>query len=93
MDSEDRGVKDEEVGELWRWLNSPAPIDLPLHKECRDLIIKLVEERAWRLLWFHEPEGSGPYIAGPQIGRMRAYIPQALRDFGIDPATWPKEGA
>jgi len=71
MDSEDRGVKDEEVGELWRWLNSTAPIDLPLHKECRDLIVKLVEE--------HQ--------------RRHGRLDLTLAHFGIDPATWPKEGA
>lgn len=71
MDSEDRSVKDEEVGKLWsEWHGGDNAI--------RSLIIKLMGERALAYML--------NYTSDDPAGEKRA-----LRDFGIDPATWPKE--
>ncbi len=71
------GMEDKEVGKLWRWLHDPAPIDLPLHRECRELIRKLVDERAS----VHIEHGADVYEG----------LMMALENFGIREETWKTE--
>ena len=63
-------MKDKEVGELWRKLNSDCGkgIECDNHGEIYKLICKLVEERARYHVSKYEPEPTT----------------RALRDFGID---------
>ena len=84
-------MTDKEVGKLWvqallykgfsAWANGQIA-----------LIRKLVEERAqYRCLV--EPRDTTAANA-PEWWQDKAYwIQLALRDFGIDPATWPREVA
>jgi len=68
-------MTDNEVGEIWRSYYSPNPKEEDL--VVLDLIRKLVEERARR------------YSTGVDWGGdWHDQVTSALRDFGIDPATW-----
>jgi hypothetical protein len=69
-------MEDSEVGELWRRARKGLLASGKDEYVTEKLIRKLVEERAQRL-------APGPHFQG--------FIPQALREFNIDPATWPKE--
>mgnify|MGYP001605110957 CR=1 FL=1 len=69
-------MTDEEVGELWtRLLGDCVRLDACYnHGDMFRLICKLVDER------------SRVYS---NYDRYKAkHVPQALQDFGIDPATW-----
>jgi hypothetical protein len=78
-------MEDKEVGEMWRADHVMWPCDgkhMGLwSRRCCDLIRKLVEERALRLLvqsthslWTDEEAAGATHIA--------------LKDFGIPPETW-----
>lgn len=69
-------MEDKEVGELWRDYNFYTYYDR--RWEVLDLIRKLVEARAryWSVVYHVTSTGTVATKA-------------ALRDFGIDPATWP----
>lgn len=72
-------MEDSEVGDLWRAVqNSKAIPDAPRFwiDDCEQLIRKLVEERQGRHEWDHHCTDSL----------------HALRDFGIDPATFTRQG-
>ena len=78
-------MTDEEVGELWAKAKLPA---------VRDLIVKLVKERARAMRAEHECRcGYYQTVGKCPDHHMTDSIEDALRTYGIDPATWPKEGA
>ena len=71
-------MDDKHIGELWEWVSEISPNDGTVHNwEVRDLIRKLVEERARRYSTGLDWAGDWP-----------TQIPSVLRDFGIDPETW-----
>lgn len=91
-------MKDEEVGEQWKdWEQARRfaadELDLKVAEGVCALIVKLVEERklrnqseAW-LRWFiNGQEGPSPSMILPHDTEIAS-------GFGIDPATWPKDGA
>jgi hypothetical protein len=82
-------MRDKEVGELWQrkvkehgfvpgFKNYEFELD-----ESVELIWKLVEDR--QTLWWHQL-GKRPGGTNPQEA-----LRYALRDFGIDPATWEQK--
>lgn len=71
-------MEDREVGELWVEINYRYPGgNAHWFLKCRELVRKLVEERAQRKYFYAINEHGWEY-----------YIPHALKDFGIDPETW-----
>lgn len=77
-------MTDEEVGKIWAQVNSGCQCFACLNQ--RALIVKLVEERA-RIFYVNSS-------ADKSCAEYRNVISkdcenEALRDFGIDPATWP----
>lgn len=89
-------MDDKEVGRLWhkRLMNLEA--DWPNRKGAKafemDMVIglirKLVEERRNSKLLFSQQTQKAGFLGflSPKTAEE-----SALRDFGIDPATWPKE--
>jgi len=77
-------MTDKEVGELWRrtqdHLTWPEP--LLLEHNIVELIRKLVKDRTRLKEYITDRRCIGPCA-----------LAEALRDFSIDPATWPKEAA
>lgn len=75
MAQKQHSIKDKEVGELWRMLCGAIDHECSLARHGRDLIRKLVEERA---------------VCIVQLSRRNHEEAEglALRDFGIDPETW-----
>jgi hypothetical protein len=70
-------MTDKEVGELWQSaLRYPA-----VYPYVQALIRKLVEERAAGIFWSKS-------VVNPKFSNLPDCQRQALRDFGIDPATY-----
>ena len=72
-------MKDEEVGELWRHLRQ-------IYSTGNGLRVHFEDDGEAQLIvkLVEERISHAPYEGN---------LAMALRDFGIDPATWPKEGA
>lgn len=87
-------MEDKEIGELWGELHSPMRKFPDVDRNVKiALIRKLVEERAKNKRLQKRAEDCGPphhiYVKGePRIDRSVHEDVLALRDFGIDPATW-----
>jgi hypothetical protein len=74
-------MDDKEVGEIWR-----LSADMMQSHTVRQLIHKLVNERAQMLYW---QKSSHQWRFDVLLdSEQRKWVGYALRDYNIDPATW-----
>lgn len=74
-------MTDKEVGELWQEFDSEHRTHFDYREHIRDLIRKLVEERAY--LYCNDPVHEA-FLESDQA------LSAALRDFDIDPKDWKR---